>query len=112
MGWWATGHDDDINGDDPADTIVGDLAFHNEKHGQKPSFQELLDAFALMLQLHGSVLLAGPDSYAGGLIEAWFEPPASTLVTSANLGQLARDPGSAGSAVSALVVDLFSAFGK
>lgn len=109
MGWWATGHDDDIAGDDPVDTIVEDLAFYHEMHGDKPSFQELLDAFAATLQLYGGALLADPDSYVNEPMEAVFAPPAPTLVTSANLGELACDPSSP---VSSLILNLFSAFRK
>lgn len=109
MGWWATGHNDDIAGDDPADTVVEGLAFYNETYGHKPSFQELLDAFALTLQLYGSMLLAEPDTYLNEPMEALFASPAPTLVTSANLGALDLDPSSS---ISSLVSHLLLVFRK
>jgi hypothetical protein len=109
MGWWKTGHNDDIAGDDPADAIVKGLSTYHEIFGTKPSFQELLDSLAMALELYGSDFLDDPESYNGQPMEALFEPPAPALVTRDDRAQLAiaKD-----SPVSSLVTQLWSTFRK
>lgn len=109
MGWWATGHDDDLMGDEPADTIVGELKFHEEMNGRKPSFQELIDAATLVLRTDGGDILADPESLGDRSLEAVFEPPAPSLATRPNLPALVSRPELP---VSKLMFDLVGAFNQ
>jgi hypothetical protein len=79
MGWWATGHADDVIGDDAADSLVGALRFYARMTKSKPTFQELLDATYMVLRTDGDGLLADHESL--GPLEAVFDSPAQNLVS-------------------------------
>jgi hypothetical protein len=55
MGWWATGEDEDIIGDPPADTLdftLKAIAEHYEYLQQpKPTLQQVLNAIASVLRM-------------------------------------------------------------
>ncbi|MGI2902003.1 hypothetical protein [Tolypothrix sp. VBCCA 56010] len=55
MGWWATGEDEDIIGDPPADTLdftLKVIAEHYEELQQpKPTLQQVLNAIASVLRM-------------------------------------------------------------
>jgi hypothetical protein len=85
MGWWRTGQGDDIMGDDGADAIEGFLKEHAKIEGQKPSFQELLDATANVLQSDGDSILSNPEALGSSEVEAVFAEPVTTLVSRSRL---------------------------
>jgi hypothetical protein len=70
MGWWATGHDDDMMGDEPLDILGGMFEFHAQMTDRKPSLQEVVDALAQMLRTDGDEMIADPSSLVGRRIEA------------------------------------------
>ena len=70
MGWWATGHDDDVIGDDPLDILGAMFSFHTQMTDQKPSLQEVVDALAQMLRTDGDEMVVDPASLTGRQIEA------------------------------------------
>lgn len=80
MGWWATGHGDDVMGDDVVDTLIDGFRLLEQK-GRKPTFQEIIDAAADLVRSDGEEFLSDAESLGGRPIEAVFETSAPTLVS-------------------------------
>ena len=70
MGWWATGHGDDVLGDEPLDVLVGMFRFYTTMTNEKPSLQEVLDALAQILRTDGDEILSDPASLEGRTLAA------------------------------------------
>jgi hypothetical protein len=81
MGWWATGHGDDVMGDDPADILIGMFKYYMEISGKKPSLQEVLDALAHILRSDGSEILADSESMKGRHLAVRFSSSEPALVS-------------------------------
>ena len=79
MGWWKIKDSDDIMGDGPADVLLSALRFHETITGEKPTFQEVLDATANLVKYDGGLFLCDAESEAQKDIVAVFAPPAPQL---------------------------------
>ncbi len=84
MGWWKTGIDNDIIGDQPVDELFFTLeaiALRCEELQQpKPTLQQVLDAIASVLRMKLAELVSDGDGISIKRLVARLEPP-STIVS-------------------------------
>jgi len=86
MGWWATGNNDDIIGDGPADIMTDALIDVVSRYGRSPvlTLQELLDVLVAALRHNPESIVSDADNVTKIQVIAEVEKESGRLSSSAS----------------------------